>query len=84
MEDVGIFCSHLVYFPGHLANFIWPFGIFSPFWYILPVLVCCPKTSLATLFLGSFGTHDGREIASGRFGTVVKCARREMKLVNGI
>jgi hypothetical protein len=43
MEDVGIFHEHLVYvFDGHLVHYmtiwyiLWPFGIFFPFWYVVP------------------------------------------------
>jgi hypothetical protein len=42
MENLGIFCDHLVYFTA-IGNILWPFGIFgsnlvyfSPFWYFGP------------------------------------------------
>jgi hypothetical protein len=48
MEDVGIFMA--------IWSILWPFGIcfghlvyYPPFWYILPILVCCTKKNLATL-----------------------------------
>jgi hypothetical protein len=40
MADVGIFYDHLVYF----GSILRPFGIF------FPVLVCCTKKNLVTLF----------------------------------
>jgi hypothetical protein len=49
MEDAGIFYGFLVNFPafGHILLL---FGISPPpFWYILPILVCCTKKNLATL-----------------------------------
>jgi hypothetical protein len=46
MENVGIFYVHLVYFTA-IRNILFPFVVI---WYILPVLVCCTKKNLATLF----------------------------------
>jgi hypothetical protein len=58
MEDVGVFCGHLVYSVaiccilcpfGILCGqwyILWPFGtIFSPFWYVVP------RKNLATLMI---------------------------------
>jgi hypothetical protein len=38
----GNIYSHFSIFCGH-------FGIFSPFWYIFTILVCCDEKNLATL-----------------------------------
>jgi hypothetical protein len=35
MEDVGLFCGHLVYFTA-IWSVLCPFGIFFPFWYDAP------------------------------------------------
>jgi hypothetical protein len=35
MEDVGIFNGHLVYFTA-IWYILWLFGVFSPFWYVVP------------------------------------------------
>jgi hypothetical protein len=41
MEDVGIFCGHLVNFTG-IWHTLWTFGIFcGNLVYFPPVLVCC-------------------------------------------
>jgi hypothetical protein len=35
MENVGILYGHLVYILYHCLIFLWPFGIFFSFWYVL-------------------------------------------------
>jgi hypothetical protein len=47
MENLGIFCDHLVYFTD-IANILWPYGIF------IPILIFCTKQNLATLILKSY------------------------------
>jgi Na+/H+-dicarboxylate symporter len=59
MEDVGIFYGHLVYFVA-IWCILWLFGMFSP------VLVCCTKKNLATLFI---------TVASQIFFTESSCDR---------
>jgi hypothetical protein len=56
-EDVGIFYGHLVYFTA-IRNILRTYGIFYghiiyfvAIWYIFPVLVCCTKKNLATLYV---------------------------------
>jgi hypothetical protein len=44
---LGLFYGHLAYFVA-----IWQF--FMVIWYIFPVLVCCTKKNLATLFQTAF------------------------------
>jgi hypothetical protein len=43
MEDVGIFYGHLVYFVV-ILYILWLFGIFLPFWYVVPRKVWQPCT----------------------------------------
>jgi hypothetical protein len=51
----GSFNGRCLYISCHLVYFVtiwyilWPFGIFSPSWYIFPVLVYCTKKNPATL-----------------------------------
>jgi hypothetical protein len=53
MDVVGIFYGNLVYFMA-IWYILWSFGIFSP------VLVCCTKEHLATLFwLQRLTTENG-------------------------
>jgi hypothetical protein len=47
MDDVGIFYGHLVYFTA-IWHAFWTFGIFCGNFF--PVLVCCTKKNLATMF----------------------------------
>jgi hypothetical protein len=54
MDDVGIFCGHVVNFTA-IWYISWPFGIFPPhFGIFFPVLVFCTKKNLATLTGVSF------------------------------
>jgi hypothetical protein len=49
MENLGIFCDHLVYFTA-IGNILWPFGIFcGHLAYFSHFLVFCTKKNLATL-----------------------------------
>jgi hypothetical protein len=49
-KDVGKFHAPLVYFTA-IWNILWPFGIFcGHLGKFVPVLVCCTKKYLATLF----------------------------------
>jgi hypothetical protein len=41
MEAVGILYGHLVHFTD-ILYIIWPFGIFPPFWYVVPRLIWQP------------------------------------------
>jgi hypothetical protein len=54
MKDAGIFFGHLVNFPA-IWYILWhfgihilllPFGIFSPFWYIVPRKIWQPRATL--------------------------------------
>jgi hypothetical protein len=66
MNDVGILYGHSVYFTA-----IWyvlrPFGIFYVFWYIFPVLVCCSKKNLATLFHNAIYVVESQQIRNTIF-----------------
>jgi hypothetical protein len=50
MEDGGIFYGHLLYLET-IRFILWPFGIFyANLGMYFPVLVCCTKKNLATLY----------------------------------
>jgi hypothetical protein len=53
MEDVGLFYVHLV----NSAYFVAIWYIFPGFGTFLPVLVCCTKNNLATLYYGPSCLH---------------------------
>jgi hypothetical protein len=56
MEDEGMFYGQLVHFTV-IWYILWPLGIFYCYLlYFPPVLVCCSKKNLATLFHSSSAT----------------------------
>jgi hypothetical protein len=52
MEDVVIYYGHLVHF-AVFCYILWTFGIVCGNFVYIPVLVCCYKKNLATLFTSS-------------------------------
>jgi hypothetical protein len=64
IDNLSIFYEYFVYLKA-IGNILWPFGIFFVIWYILwpfgklfPVLVCCTKKNLATLFLSPLHKYN--------------------------
>jgi hypothetical protein len=72
MEDVGTFYCHLVYFAAfgtfcvHLVHIgmSWLFGIFFPFWYVVPRKIWQP-----CLKLNVIGCPDGAMVTATASGT---------------
>jgi hypothetical protein len=60
MTDVGIFCGHSVNFPV-IWNVLWSFGIFLPFWYVVPRKIWQPCSPHSRLSDGS-GFYDANVV----------------------